>query len=689
MLKYKTNTIEETESVYSILRERYNDKQIDIEFNYNTKEYTLSVTNKAFKQDPNVPLDLNIEVVYGDSVTGDTPLLLKKDGLIYIETIESIFDETKKVEYPGFKMFDKSIRIEKEYAPTDYTVWTDAGWVNIKKVIRHKCDKKIYRVLTDTGCVDVTEDHSLITSDLKNIKPKELKIGDSLLHSFPNEFVETVDVSVLTEKEAKLWGFFMAYGNCNENSWTLRNSNLERLTYFKDILEKVEPISFTISKDTLVPIQDVSYMVEKYKHLFYTVQGTKRVPNCILNASKEIKLAYLKGCGIMYTMTEKIKTQCMYYLMKSVGYEMYIDISDETYMLSGSMVKRGNETVVKKIIEKEYRNDYVYDLETDIGRFGCGIGQIQTTNTDSIFIRFKYNRDDFEKNRVDTFKLATLCGNNLTDVVFDRPPIVLEFEKVFNPFILLTKKRYIAKKYENMKDPFYLKGIDAKGIALTRRDYCLMVKKCYREIIDTIMDNSNKSVDVIDKSLQVFKNYIDRIHKYDIALDDLVISAQIGKEYACKHCKQKSCWILRCENKNGSKVCNEPNPQGLDVCRKCKNKIKCIHAFSLAHINLAQRMLNRNDEVTVGDRLEYIYVEVDNPKTAKNELAEDPKYAVKKGLKLNRLCYLEQVAKPILGLYRVCLQDKRLDDIIDYVNDKMVEYGGKKLKPSEYKIEDE
>lgn len=796
MIKFKTTTIEETESVYSILREKYNNKQIEIEFNYNTKEYTLLVTNKEFKYDPEVPLDLNIEVVYGDSVTGDTPLLLKKDGLIYIETIENIFDENKKVEYPGFKMFDKSIRIEKEYAPTDYTVWTDAGWVNIKKVIRHKCNKKIYRVLTHTGCVDVTEDHSLITSNLENIKPNELKVGDSLLHSFPNEFVEMKETIVkmekrierlkvckechiekdindfykqnskkdgynskckeckyyknsshslrntikdfkfenyvLTEKEAEVWGFFMGDGSCGEyhcksgikNSWALNNNNMDRLNYFKDILEKIEPIKFVIL-DTLkssgvyklVPKGSIKYMVDKYRHLFYYQQDCnsdgdkyKIVPNCILNASKEIKLAYWKGYweadgektrnysieNPSFAIKGKIGAQCMYYLMRSIGFNIGLNITNhpkkqEIYFLSKTTFKLKNETVVKKIVDRGESKDYVYDLETDIGRFGCGVGQIQTINTDSVFLRFKYNRDDFERNRIDTFKMATLCGDNLTDIVFDRPPIVLEFEKVFNPFILLTKKRYIAKKYENMKDPFYLKGIDAKGIALTRRDYCLMVKKCYREIIDTIMDNSNKGVDVIERSLGVFRNYLERIDKYDIEMDDLIISAQIGKDYSCKHCKQKTSWILRCENKSGSKVCNTLNPQGLEVCKKCKAKIKCVHSFSLAHINLAQRMLNRNDEVTVGDRLAYIYVENSDPKAAKNEMAEDPKYAVKNGLKLNRLCYLEQVAKPILGLYRVCLQHRQeeLDDIIEFVNSRMIKYGGKKLKPSDYKIEDE
>jgi DNA polymerase elongation subunit (family B) len=391
----------------------------------------------------------------------------------------------------------------------------------------------------------------------------------------------------------------------------------------------------------------------------------------------------------------KVATQGLYYLLKKIGYNVLIFLVEDynLYHLEFSNIIYGCEDKVKRIqkIKENNISEYVYDIETEHGRFNAGIGKMTIKNTDSIFIKFKYNRDDFERNRVDTFKMATLCGDNLTDIVFDRPPIVLEFEKVFNPFILLTKKRYIAKKYENMKDPFYLKGIDAKGIALTRRDYCLMVKKCYREIIDTIMDNSNKEVDVIERSLGVFRNYLEKIDKYDIEMDDLVISAQIGKEYSCKHCKQKTSWILKCENKNGSKVCNTLNPQGLEVCKKCKVKNKCVHSFSLAHINLAQRMLNRNDEVTVGDRLAYIYVENSNPKAAKNEMAEDPKYAVKNGLKLNRLCYLEQVAKPILGLYRVCLQhrQKELDDIIEFVNSRMVKYGGKKLKPSDYKIDDE
>lgn len=46
------------------------------------------------------------------------------------------------------------------------------------------------------------------------------------------------------------------------------------------------------------------------------------------------------------------------------------------------------------------------------------------------------------------------------------------------------------------------------------------------------------------------------------------------------------------------------------------------------------------------------------------------------------------MAKPLLGFFKCVLSDNEesLDDIINYTNDKLVEYGGAKLKPSDYKI---
>ena len=65
--------------------------------------------------------------------------------------------------------------------------WTEKGWTKIQRVIRHKLskDKKLFRITTHSGSVVVTDDHSLLTVDGKEISPKNIKIGDELLHSFP------------------------------------------------------------------------------------------------------------------------------------------------------------------------------------------------------------------------------------------------------------------------------------------------------------------------------------------------------------------------------------------------------------------------------------------------------------------------------------------------------------------------
>ena len=752
IMKFKTNTVNETEMVYSLLREKYPGREILIEYNDNTKEYNLELTDKTFKEDPEVPLDINISCIYGDSYTGDSPVLLQKDGLVYIKTVQDLFDIKNKIEYPGFKMFDKTIRLEKEYCLSDFKVWCDQGWTNIKKIIRHKTNKKIYRVLTHTGCIDVSEDHSLLNSKLEKVKPEELNIGESLSHSFPNNFPEientivkmkkiienskicnecniSKDINdfykskggkdgyqtkckecryykkskhtlqnimkdfnfkdyILTEKEAEVWGMFCGDGSAGryvcksgiKHSWALNNQDLDRLHYFKDILELIEPIKFEIL-DTLkssgvyklVPKGSIKYMVEKYRPLFYdtidaNTEGDKYkiVPHLILNASKEIKKSFFYGyyeadgsktggrSSIKrpeFSIKGKIGAQGMYYLMRSIGFDMCLNLynhskKQEMYRLAYTdfRVKKYNE--IKKIVEKTSItvNDYIYDIETECGRLVCGVGQLQIANTDSVFLSMKFNRDDFEKNRKDTFKLASICGETITNDVFKRPPINLEFEKVFQPFILLTKKRYIGNKYEDVKDPMKLKTVTQAGLATSRRNYCDMVKKCYKEIINCIVDENANQDTCLEESVEIYKKCIERLDNYQIDFDDLILTAQLAKSYKTRP----------------------------------------------VHVILAEKLKERKEEVQVGDRLAYIFIESNDPKLSKSELGEDPEYAKLHNLKYNRGCYLTQLARPICGFFKVVL-NKNLDllhDVIDFTNEKCVKYKIDKLKEKDFIIDE-
>jgi len=118
---------------------------------------------------------INTKIIYGDSVTGDTPLLLLDEQWnTYIWTIDKL---GKKWDIYFDKFQDVNI--------TDY-VWTELGWTKIKRIIKHKTNKKIYGILTNKGYVQVTEDHSLVNINGEKITPKECYIGMELLHSYPS-----------------------------------------------------------------------------------------------------------------------------------------------------------------------------------------------------------------------------------------------------------------------------------------------------------------------------------------------------------------------------------------------------------------------------------------------------------------------------------------------------------------------
>lgn len=159
------------------------DRFVDKKGRYDNKQ---SFIDYLWKELSKILIDrtVNPYCVYGDSVTGDTPLLIKSpNNIVSIIPIEQLNDKWEH--YNGFKL-DGEIRTNKQQNSKsfdDYKVWSDSGWTRIKRVIRHKCKKKIYRVVTNKGVVDVTEDHSLLSENGKILKPGECKIGTSLLHN--------------------------------------------------------------------------------------------------------------------------------------------------------------------------------------------------------------------------------------------------------------------------------------------------------------------------------------------------------------------------------------------------------------------------------------------------------------------------------------------------------------------------
>ena len=121
-----------------------------------------------------------------DSVVGNSKITYLDKDKTNCDTIENLWERLNSVDVDEYKevketknVFDLGLltpTISKYGEPLEYK--------KIKKIIRHKITKKLYRIKTDNNEVIITEDHSLVVlrnNEIVGITIKELKDGDKLL----------------------------------------------------------------------------------------------------------------------------------------------------------------------------------------------------------------------------------------------------------------------------------------------------------------------------------------------------------------------------------------------------------------------------------------------------------------------------------------------------------------------------
>jgi len=496
-------------------------------------ESTTGIGRYSIKKTVEKAEKMGVKVLYGDSITGDTPLLLKKDNKIFIKSIDTITNNWIK---EGMK----------EISLCDYEVWSENGFVRINKVIRHKTDKKIFRIVTHTGVVDVTEDHSLLTSKAEIIKPTELEIGCELLHSFPKEFPEDKSIN-LSKEEAFVFGLFYADGSAvrydpkwnYKYSWAINNENIQLLKKISQDLNRIERnnrIQFEILNTMesskvykLVPIGSIKRMVEKYRELFYSKRGLKKIPDLILNSSKEIKTSFFEGyCSgngnILgkkeYGITRldnkgKIGAMGLYFILKSLGFDVRINIKEnkpQFYRLNATKsYQRKNPAVIKKIIPLGNLNGYVYDLETENHHFHAGIGQLIVHNTDSVFL-LNPSKDQLEE---------------ISKWSKDELDLDLEEEKTYQFLALSDRKKNYIGIYKDTK------YVDIKGLMAKKRNTPDFVKKIFKDLTEVLKDITNDEEFAKAKKdiINNVKDNMKKIGKKDtFSLEDYAIRISMQKK---------------------------------------------------------------------------------------------------------------------------------------------------------------
>ena len=153
--------------------------------------------------------EINYQIAYGDSVTGDRPVVVRdSDGLVRILPIEDLFERAKiRPEAEVLITADggaaSTVGLGKERGTLDG--WDalsvndagDAEWQPIEEVVRHETDDPVVRLRHKFGESTTTRDHSYVVEDgdaFTEAPPDD--VSEPLrVPGLPNvERVETVDV---------------------------------------------------------------------------------------------------------------------------------------------------------------------------------------------------------------------------------------------------------------------------------------------------------------------------------------------------------------------------------------------------------------------------------------------------------------------------------------------------------------
>ena len=596
--------------------------------------------------------------VYGDSVACYTPICVRIKNQIHIVSIESLAETFGNNHWVTCTEPGKQT---KEYCELNgVESWTEKGWTNMHRVIRHKLasHKKIIRVLTHTGLVDVTDDHSLVKQNGEEISPKNVQLGTELLHHHIPEPCTNTLTSNISIEEARIMGFFFGDGSCGsykctsgkKSSWALNNSCIVTLEYYQTLCTKVYP-SFTwkclptyesSGVYKLVPqcheYGSIAKFVEKYRNMLYLFDA-KKIPSGIINNSLEIRQAFFDGLYDAdgdkdkhgYTRIDQknqISASHICYLAQSLGWNTSINTRDDKpNVFRITMTKntqRKNPCAIKKLNTIPYEG-YVYDLTTANHHFAAGIGNMIVHNTDSVF--FTFNLEDVKTGKPIRGKealewtieiaqeAAHLCS------LFLPPPMKLAYEKTLMSFILLSKKRYVGMLYETDPNKGKLKFM---GLPLKRRDSCDYVKDVYGGILTILM----KEPDNISKAIEFLNTMLKRLVEGNVSMEKLAITKSLRSNY-----------------KNPSQI---------------------------AHRVLADRIGEREpgNKPKPGDRIKYVFVTNDDTKCLLGERIETPDYIIKNDIPLDYTYYItNQLMNPLQQLLSLAIEK-----IYEYKNKKPCDF---------------
>ena len=443
------------------------------------------------------------EYVYGDSVAAYTPVYVRFGGVIDVCPIEALA-EKYGANPDNWTQCKEEGKQTKEVCEMMCGVetWSEKGWTRLHRVIRHALapHKKMMRIVTHTGIVDVTDDHSLILVNGEEISPKNVEIGTKLMHCALPQPTTAPMVTTVTVEQARVMGSSFAVDNDEKKiipSSIINGSKEVRESFWNGMLSEYK----------IPPIDDN----EKEEEEEEGVRGNHWFPRI--------------------DQKNQISAACICLLAQSLGWKTSLntrsDKMDIYRMTMTTRVQRKCTDSVKKIMTLPLEDgQFVYDLTTDNHHFAAGIGNMIVHNTDSVFYTFNLADKDGTPIRGKqaleiTIELARQVGHMAS--AFLKAPHGWVYEKTLMPFGLLQKKRYFGILYET--DPNKGKP-KSMGIVLRRRDNAPIVKDVYGGLIDILTKQQD-----LEAAVQFVRESLQSLVDERVPMDKLIITKSLRSTY--------------------------------------------------------------------------------------------------------------------------------------------------------------
>jgi len=344
-----------------------------------------------------------------ESVSGNTPLMVRDDGIISVKTPLDLVPLLRKGE-----------SVQNFIPKTLLQIWDGEDWVQVNAITATRRrsgdpDHDLLSIQARAGVVEVTAHHNLLDQDFEKVPAGSVVEGDEL--ALAAEMPDAQNWTVLSKEMAELLGLLAADGYIPPETGEADFANNDVAIRVRVATLWSTVLMGTAQPRTLAsgwnPDRTVEHLrltgaravLPWLREQLYTPAGFKQVPPLVLNAGPPVQEAFLKGYyagdGLKKGNGMSIKTNsgvlaqglCWLYHRFDQPSSVYVEqragrtyyqlnlASAVTAGYAGHHLRR-NPAEVRRVVPAQVPDDeWVFDVATESGRFCAGVGRLVISNS--------------------------------------------------------------------------------------------------------------------------------------------------------------------------------------------------------------------------------------------------------------------------------------------------------------------